>query len=292
LSARDLGAAATKDQGAVKCGISMAASAPSLSPIVARPQSRWTGDYLFLIENLILKDIRVRYRNMSLGVLWSLLNPLVMMGVLWFVFTKIYDTQIPHFAVFALCGLVPYNVFTLSWLTGTTSLVESATLIKRVPVPREIIPISAVLSNCVHMSCQLVLLLLLVALTFGGVNRYWIFLPVVWFLEILFVVGLALISAGLNVYVRDVRYVVESANLVLFWLVPIFYPLSMIPMKFREIYRFNPVAALVLASQRILVEGVYPQTSLLLQLAASSILVCALGFVVFRKLRTGFYNYL
>ncbi|HUI78498.1 MAG TPA: ABC transporter permease [Bryobacteraceae bacterium] len=270
----------------------MAASAPSFRPIVARPRSRWTGDYLFLIQNLILKDIRVRYRNMSLGVLWSLLNPLVMMGVLWFVFTKIYDTKIPHFAVFALCGLVPYNVFTLSWLTGTTSLVESATLIKRVPVPREIIPISAVLGNCVHMSCQLVLLLLLVALTFGGVNRYWIFLPVVWFLEILFVVGLALISAGLNVYVRDVRYVVESANLVLFWLVPIFYPLSMIPMQFREIYRFNPVAALVLASQRILVEGVYPQTSLLLQLAASSILVCALGFVVFRKLRTGFYNYL
>jgi ABC-type polysaccharide/polyol phosphate export permease len=270
----------------------MAASAPSLSPVARHPESRWTGDYLFLIQNLILKDIRVRYRNMSLGVLWSLLNPLVMMGVLWFVFTKIYETNIPHFAVFALCGLVPYNVFTLSWLTGTTSLAESATLIKRVPVPREIIPISAVLSNCVHMLFQIILLLLLVAVTFGGINRYWVFLPVVWFFEVIFVVGLALISAGLNVYVRDVRYVVESANLVLFWLVPIFYPLSRIPMQYRELYRFNPVAALVLASQRILVEGAYPQTSLLLQLAGSSMLVCGLGFLIFRKLRMGFYNYL
>jgi ABC-type polysaccharide/polyol phosphate export permease len=270
----------------------MAASAPSLSPSVPRIRTGWSGDYLFLIQNLVLKDIRVRYRNMSLGVLWSLLNPLVMMSVLWFVFTKIYDTQIPHFAVFALCGLVPYNIFTLSWLAGTNSLVESATLIKRVPVPREIIPLSAVLSNCVHMSCQMVLLLLLVALTFGGINRYWVFLPVVWFFEVLFVVGLALISAGLNVYIRDVRYVVESANLVLFWLVPIFYPLSRIPLEFREIYRFNPLAAIVLASQRILVEGVYPQTSLLVQLGVSSIMVCALGFLIFRALRSGLYNYL
>jgi ABC-type polysaccharide/polyol phosphate export permease len=269
----------------------MSANASALTP-GAIPRSKWTGDHLYLIQNLILKDIRVRYRNMSLGVLWSLLNPLVMMGVLWFVFTKIYNTQIPHFAVFVLCGIVPYNVFALSWLTGTTSLVESATLIKRVPVPREIIPIAAVLSNCVHMSCQVALLLLLVAFTGIGVNRYWVILPVVWLLEILFVLGLALIFSGLNVYTRDVRYVVESVNVVLFWLVPIFYQFSRIPPQFREIYQYNPVAALVLASQRILVEGVYPQTSLLLKLATSSLLVFVLGFVVFRKLRTGFYNYL
>jgi len=269
----------------------MFASATVLSPGTT-PRSRWTGDYLFLIQNLILKDIRVRYRNMSLGVLWSLLNPLVMMSVLWFVFTKIYDTKIPHFAVFALCGIVPYNVFALSWLTGTTSLVESATLIKRVPVPRAIIPISAVLSNCVHMSGQVALLLVLVAFTGGGVNRYWVVIPVLWLLEVLFVVGLVLISSALNVYIRDVRYVVESVNTVLFWLVPIFYPFSRIPVGFREIYQYNPVAALVLASQRILMEGVYPQTSLLLKLAASSLVTLGLGCIVFRKLRASFYNYL
>jgi len=270
----------------------MSAGAAALNENPAIVEPRWNGDYLFLVQNLISKDVRVRYRNMSLGVFWSLLNPLVMMGVLWFVFTKIYDTQIPHFAVFALCGIVPYNVFALSWLTGTTSLVESAALIKRVPVPREIIPISAVLSNCVHMSSQVILLLALVALTGEGVNIYWLFLPLVWFLELLFVVGLALIFSGLNVYVRDVRYVVESANVVLFWLVPIFYPLSRIPLEFREFYQYNPVAALVLASQRILVDGAYPQTSLLLKLATVSTLTFVLGWIAFRRLQSGFYNYL
>jgi ABC-type polysaccharide/polyol phosphate export permease len=257
------------------------------------PVSRtWSGDPLFVVQNLIIKDFKIRYRNMSLGVFWSLLNPLVMMGVLWFVFTKIFESQVPNFAVFALCGLVPYNVFTTSWLTGTLSITENAGLIKRVPVPRELIPLSIVLSNCVHMSAQLLLLLLLVAATAGGFNRHWAWMLVIWPLEVVFVVGLSLASAALNVYMRDMRYVVESINLVLFWLVPIFYDFSRIPARFTELYLYNPVAALVLASRSILLHNTAPPGSLLIKLTLSSSVVLLAGLFIFRRLRAGFYNYL
>jgi ABC-type polysaccharide/polyol phosphate export permease len=138
----------------------------------------YTGDSLFILRNLIAKDFKVRYRNMSLGILWSLVNPLVMMTVLTFVFTGLMPSPRRNFWLFVLIGLLPYNFFALAWSTGTTSIVDSGRLIKKVPFLRELVPLSTVFANSLHYLIQFGLLLVAAGLVIGP-SWSWTWLPVV-----------------------------------------------------------------------------------------------------------------
>jgi ABC-type polysaccharide/polyol phosphate export permease len=250
-------------------------------------------NYGFLLANLILRDFRIRYRNMSLGVFWSLLNPLVMMAVLTFIFTRIYAAQgTQNFHVFVLCGIIPYNFFAVSWVSGTISIQQSAGLVKKVVLPREIVPIATVLASCLHFVVQLGLLVFFVLLAGYRINGYWGWLPVVFGLEVVFVCGLSLVTSALDVYLRDIRYVVESANTVLFWLVPIFYSFNSVPQQFHSLYQYNPIAAVVLACRHILLEGIAPPPTLLYKLLLVSAGALVVGVIVFSRLIRKFADYL
>jgi len=253
----------------------------------------WHGDYRYLLWNLIMKDFKIRYRNMSLGVFWSLLNPLVMLSILWFVFTRIFtNIEIRNFPVYFLSGLVALNMFSLCGLTGTLSLVDSSQLIKRQVVPREIIPIAGVLSQSLHVWIQVLLLLCFVVASGAGVNVYWLLLPVLWGVGIVFVAGFALVFSALNVYVRDTRYIVESLCTLMFWLVPIVYPFTFVPEHLRGIFLLNPVTALAVASRSILIDARLPDADVVMKLVTVSAGFFIAGLLVFRSLRARFYDYL
>ncbi len=252
----------------------------------------WNGDYRFLLQQLILKDFRIRYRNMSLGILWSLVNPLVMMVVYTYVFTKIFASTPPHFSVHLLCGLISYNFFSMAWLTSTTSLLDNMGLVKRIPLRREIIPVAAVLSNLTHLADPIRAAHRLRLASGLSLNAHWLWLPLVWGLELLFIVGLGLASSAMYVFVRDIRYVVESAILVLFWIVPIIYSFEMIPQEFRALYQYNPVAALILATHQVVIGGHAPSFVLMVKLACVSVSSLLIGFLVFRRVERRFYEYL
>ncbi len=136
-------------------------------------------------------------------------------------------------------------------------------------------------------------LLLAMTLAFGlKPAASWLWLPVLWALYLIFLCGLALGASAVNVFVRDVRYLVESFNLVLFYLVPIFYSFSIIPAKYAAIYQFNPVAAMVLAMRNILLDQKAPPASLIANLTMAAALVAALGLLIFRSLKTRFYEHI
>jgi ABC-type polysaccharide/polyol phosphate export permease len=268
------------------------AIAPSQAPSSRISQRVWRGDSIYLLQQLILKDFRVRYRNMSLGLLWSVLNPLIMVGVYTFVFMEIFKSPIPHFPLFILSGLIPFNFFVLAWTSATNSILDNTSLIKRTPVMRELFPIAGVLSNVLHLILQLLMIVGLVIYFDVGFSKHWFWLPLVWGLELVFIIGLGMASAAINVYVRDTRYVVESLCLIIFWLVPIFYSFDMVPQQYAELYQYNPVAALVLASRRVILEAQAPHAALMWKLTIVSMASFALGLFIFRRLKRNFYVHL
>lgn len=250
-----------------------------------------SGDSLFILRNLIAKDFKIRYRNMSLGILWSLVNPLVMMGVLTFVFTQLMQNPRENFPLFVLVGILPYNFFSLAWSTGTNSIIENSGLIKKVPFRRELLPLSTVLANSLHYFIQLGLLLLAMGVVVGP-SWSWMWLPVVVALQLVFVAGLTLATSALDVYLRDMRYVVESTNLVMFWMVPIFYGFSDVPARFAWIYELNPVAAVILILRTILLHGQAPNLATMLKFASVSVAMMVVGALIFRRLKQNFSDYL
>ncbi len=264
---------------------------PSTRGAVGSPMPGNSPDSWFVLRNLVAKDFKVRYRNMSLGILWSLVNPLVMMGVLTFVFTVVWDNPRPNFWLFVLLGIVPYNFFALAWATGTTSIIDNAPLVKKVPFRRELLPISVVLANSLHFLIQFGLLLIAVGFVIGP-SWSWLWLPLVLLLQLAFVTGLSLATSALDVYVRDMRYIVESVNLILFWLVPIFYGFDQISPELAPVYQYNPVAAVVLITRTILMRGAEPDLSTLVKLAGVTAVAFVVGLVLFRRLRRDFSDYL
>jgi ABC-type polysaccharide/polyol phosphate export permease len=215
-----------------------------------------------------------------------------MMGVLTFVFTVIFPSPAKDFYLLALSGIVVFNFFSLGWLSATVSIYSNSGLVKRVPMSRELLPISAVFATGLHFLIQFGLLVVLLLHAGYGINKYWLLLPLVFGLELVFVCGLGLITSALDVYFRDIRYVVESANTVLFWMVPIFYSFSMIPEDYRSVYLYNPIAAVVLACRAIMMESRIPPASLMIKLTLVSTGSLVFGIFFFARMKRKFADYL
>lgn len=247
----------------------------------------------FVVSSLVMRDFKVRYRNMSLGVLWSLANPLVMMLVLTFVFSRVFhNSQIKSYPAFVLCGLIPFNFFLLAWGSGTSSIYLNSGLVKRVRVQLEIIPISAILAQGIHFLIQMALLLVLVMALGFAPDREWLWIIPISLMELVAVAGLALGCSACDVYLRDTRYIVDSIGTILFWLSPVFYPASLIPQSYRLVYESNPIAATIICMRRVLLDGESPGLQTFGIGIGVSVALFAGGLAIFRWLKGNFGDHL
>jgi len=207
---------------------------------VVSQQSR--GHRLELVKLLIRRDLKVRYRGSFLGYLWSMLNPLLMMTVMTVVFSHAMRVDLPNYPIYILSGLLAWNMFSQSINLGVRSFVDNAALLKKVRIPSWIFSSATIGSAFVHACFAFVPYIVIALATGFSFSVGLLQLPLVMLLFYLFVQGVVLMIATLNVFFRDVGHVVEPILQIVFYASPVLYPVSALPEKYRVLLDFNPVS--------------------------------------------------
>lgn len=242
--------------------------------------------YRHAIGQLALRDLRIRYSNAWLGIVWSLLNPLALTLVFTLVFTYMMPNGISAYPVFLLAGLLPWNFFSLSLNTSTQSVSGNAHLINKVAFPRAILPIAIVVSNAIAFGIALVPLSLLMLVFDIPFTRHLLWLPALLAVQMALSIGLGLGLSAINVFLRDTQQIVEVLTLPLFFLSPIFYGLESVtnPAVRALAQTLNPMASLITAYRQVIYYGQPPDLGALSPTLLTVAVVAGLGLVIFQWL--------
>jgi len=245
--------------------------------------------YRELIKNLVLKDLRLKYRDSALGFLWSLANPLLLIVVYSFVFGHILRGGPPNFAYFLMVGILPWNFFAQSLMMSTGSILENGNLIRKVALPMEVFPVSTVLFNLAQYVLALVVFFPMALLFFGvAPARSWlVFLPLL-VLQVLFTWGLCFMAAAATVFYRDARHFTEILLTLLFWLTPVVYDIRTVPASIADAISLNPFSYFVLAYQDALFYNVWPSVERLTVIVVLTFAIFGLGLALFEMLKMRF----
>jgi ABC-type polysaccharide/polyol phosphate export permease len=249
--------------------------------------------YRGLIQSLVARELKARYRGSVLGFFWSFINPLLLLLIYSFVFTYVIPARSPGhepYALFMFCGILPWSWFTASLLESSNVLIAGGNLIKKVLFPAEILPIVTVLANMVHFFLGLPILaafLLYYRMPLQPAELAWF--PVVVLVQLVLTLGFALLLSAVTVHFRDVRDILS--NLLTFWFfaTPIIYPMSNAPAAGRRLLNLNPFTHLAISYQEILFyDGPFGHWKWLLTLLAASIGLFMFGYFIFDRLRDSF----
>jgi lipopolysaccharide transport system permease protein len=236
---------------------------------VSGPAARHWGE---LIWELVLRDLRLRYRRSVLGLAWSQLGPLTTMLVLSFVFTRVIPLHIDHYPVFVFSGLLAWTWFQGGIVAATESVVTGRDLARRPGFPVSLLPAAAVASHLMHFLLAVPVLLLFILIATGHLFVTLVALPLVVITQFLVILAPAYLLSALDVRFRDVSHLLSIALVPLFYATPVFYALSSVPHRFRLLYDLNPLSRLLDEYRAVLLSGEWGDLWGLLALAAVAVI--------------------
>lgn len=256
--------------------------AQPLSLTLLSPIRRWWS-YRDLLRNLVTKEIKVRYQGAALGFAWSLMNPLMIILMYLVIFTYVFPSNQPHYALFMVVGIVHWNLFSLLIMQSSELLVGNAALLKKIYFPRMLVPFSNLLVNLILWFMALGILLALYQLLGGRWRLDLLLYPFYLLLFLGFTFGIMLTLSVLYVNFRDLKHLVEVCIQLLFWATPIIYPLSRVPERFRDIMLASPLTEFIRIFQDFFWGNTLPSLNLSLAFLGWTIFSLGLGLWLFQR---------
>ena len=246
-------------------------------------------DYRELLKSNVKKDIRGKYKGSFLGVLWSFVNPLLMTLVYAIVFPYILKSSQDHYVTYLVIGLLPWNWFTTVISQGTFCILANSGIIKKVYFPREILPISVNTAGMINYLIQCLIIAIFLLFSGIGFSFYILFLPIIILIQYLLQQGIIFITGAIDVYIRDLEYIVNFVVQMLFYATPILYSSDLFSGTSLEIlFKLNPFATIIDSYRAIFYYQQLPELVPLFGVLTFSILLFLVGYSVFKKLQKGF----
>lgn len=248
--------------------------------------------YKYLLYQMISRDFRIKYKASIMGVLWSFLNPMLMTVVYYFVFSSVFKSSMENFVVYLMSGIILFNYFSEATSQGLLSIVNNASLINKVYIPKYIFPISKVLSSAINLGISFVPLLILMAFVEVQFTKALLLIPLLIIFLIAFSTGISMIVCSLYVFFRDMQFLWSLAMTIWMFLTPIFYPETIIPEAYIHLYHANPMYQMCAFARTIILEGHAPSPRNILLCLVSAVVALAMGHLVFHKTQNRFTLYL
>lgn len=245
-------------------------------------------NYRELLKTSVKKEVRSKYKNSFLGVLWSFLNPLLQIIVYAVIFSLILSNKQENYAIFLCCGLIPWTFFSSSINKSAFAFIENGNIIKKVYFPREIVPISVVTAEAINFLISTIIILGLVIFGGIGLSKYIMYYPIVLIAQYLVILSLSLIVSSVCVYFRDLQHFIGVLLQLLFYAAPIVYSPDSIPANFQWILKYNPMTYIIDGYRDIFYYQNPVDLKPLILLIIGATFACILGYGVFGKLQKGF----